>query len=878
MAIEFAYVAPLMVFVMMAVLELGYAINVKTVISQDVKNSIAVASKRISFPANSTLDQKKAVVYNYLSGNMTEALARNHIENNGSLSVDIQTIKDINGNDTTKALVSATYLYKPFVMRAAMALVPNPKGQKIDNNPSFTLNTTQIIDLSFVKSENLNSGLSTQQLSEMFPAPDGALVSNTNNIRDTIVLLVSWGQDQNLRSANPYHWARLFTWRGNDILPANLIVNVRSGTLFVKSPYFQPEGGGDFFDTKIPYVWVVSALGYSNVMYVKYNATFGSDSNRDSVLNFGDHPNYERNVPIIYNPNDNHYFYSPLDNPGNNYNGLMPYYYRINPANYYTPPAILINGANSAQYFLDLYDLLLSSYGQPDLHTGADTVFTNIPGTPPDPVGSLQNMATAGINEAKFFLDNPGEFSRMENANNGNPAEANDSQFVREDLQKYAQSLKGALFNDPTLYYFHSSYGYRWCGTDAVAPAGNTGDCMNSNLTGTQTVQELALRNTVKAGWRGSYGFDQIGTSDYSREITMWNHGILQHYTTYVPAPYDASAAHSINYVNIYQPIVPFYVKSGQDYKTWNPNGLMYFTTDCGATDANNAPVCNEIDPAKLSDPAGPFYETFKWKIILDGHSGQYDRLLTSTYNKYIDITDVYLDNDGDGIPNAWDDDPIFFDVNGDGVPDGMESDLSVDPNNPTALCSVTSVDDLSTLTPKSTHTIYSCDTNTLGLGVSGASKYIFPIWGTTPIVSLPFTTSAFQSSTSATLNPTNADDLLPQNKPADFAISRDNAGRLQLYRAFSVGGCTQYACSFSTAYTTRAGTWTNDGTNKDLQQKAIFSNVMHGAGDPNAGDIFVPTDSNGYPYLAATKENIRLNQIFEVNNLPFGQTPQSGW
>lgn len=57
----------------------------------------------------------------------------------------------------------------------------------------------------------------------------------------------------------------------------------------------------------------------------------------------------------------------------------------------------------------------------------------------------------------------------------------------------------------------------------------------------------------------------------------------------------------------------------------------------------------------------------YQFDIGLDG-SGRYVSGSTT------DIVDCYMDNDGDGIPNAWDDHQTYFDADADGIIDGKET------------------------------------------------------------------------------------------------------------------------------------------------------------------------------------------------------------
>jgi len=72
-------------------------------------------------------------------------------------------------------------------------------------------------------------------------------------------------------------------------------------------------------------------------------------------------------------------------------------------------------------------------------------------------------------------------------------------------------------------------------------------------------------------------------------------------------------------------------------------------------------PVSNYTKPSEI----------FKYNLKLDAN-GEYN--VSGT--KSIDIVDVYMDNDADGIPNAWDLHPEYFDANANGILDGNETTL----------------------------------------------------------------------------------------------------------------------------------------------------------------------------------------------------------
>jgi hypothetical protein len=99
----------------------------------------------------------------------------------------------------------------------------------------------------------------------------GAIIDNTVDgfpVREHIGILLHFYGGLGTHPHLEYDKARLVTWDGKDLLPPNLRLNLKTGTLEVRSPYYQP---GAWFDTRIPYVWVASSLGLTHLIFTKYN-------------------------------------------------------------------------------------------------------------------------------------------------------------------------------------------------------------------------------------------------------------------------------------------------------------------------------------------------------------------------------------------------------------------------------------------------------------------------------------------------------------------------------------------------------------------------------------------------------------------------------
>lgn len=308
--IEFAFVIPILILILFVIVEFAYAMNIRIKLSDGAKASLMQVNKLSNLPGSDP-DAKKEAVRTAIQANMVAFLTENNVPDPSGASVSIN--KDTNGFYT----VNVTYLYKP------VFLLPFIPGM-----PAIPLQSSQIINSNIMQLNNFNSGLKTKDLSGFFPNPEGALTTpyiEGYNIRDSIAILVNWYDDdyidlEHVDNPNgfPIH-ARLFSWYGEDLLPANLRVNVRRATLEVRSPYYKGSNGinGDWLDTQIPYVWVLAALDYSQVFYVKYNASIDVDANgKGWTLNACD---------------KNYYYYGPYICPLKWNNTAYNYLYRINP-------------------------------------------------------------------------------------------------------------------------------------------------------------------------------------------------------------------------------------------------------------------------------------------------------------------------------------------------------------------------------------------------------------------------------------------------------------------------------------------------------------------------------------------------------------------
>jgi len=312
--VEFAIIAPILIIFLLIIIEFGYAITVRNAVSEATKDALMQVNSKFNNITGTTA-VKKAALENSIQESISDYLISHSIPNASEVEVFIYT--DGNGVST----VRATYQYKLMIA----AILPMLLSGNV--SPTIPLQSSQIINTAMVQANNFNSGLTTQQLSGFFPTASSALTAggmiNASNstvsgydMKEQSAILVSWYDDYDVTNLVQTPYARLYGWYGYDLLPANLRVNLRTATLEVRSPYYN---SGNWFNTQIPYVWVVSALGYTQVFYTKFNSTVDFNGTQGWTFNecttSGHH----------WGPDS-----CPLEWGGNTYQ----YLYRVEPKNY----------------------------------------------------------------------------------------------------------------------------------------------------------------------------------------------------------------------------------------------------------------------------------------------------------------------------------------------------------------------------------------------------------------------------------------------------------------------------------------------------------------------------------------------------------------
>lgn len=261
--VEFVLVAPVLIVILVVIVELGYAINTKITLAEAIKASVAITNQL--YNQSSTESQKEETIRNSIENYLKNYFDSHNLPDSDSISV---ILTRASGSQT--AIVTAKYSYKP------VFVLPNILGNTIIP-AKYTFSSSQVISESLLSASTLNSPLSTLDLSSFGKTAgnlDGrtsALINkNINGIdfRTKLAILLSF----KISSSDPsYKYARLFNWWGEDLLPSNLLIDITTGNLVVKTPYCN---GGNWIDTQIPYTWVISALGFTQGLYVKTDISF----------------------------------------------------------------------------------------------------------------------------------------------------------------------------------------------------------------------------------------------------------------------------------------------------------------------------------------------------------------------------------------------------------------------------------------------------------------------------------------------------------------------------------------------------------------------------------------------------------------------------
>lgn len=256
--VEFVLVAPVLIMILVVIVEVGYAINTKISLGESIKLSIPALNQL--YNQTSSKEIKLETMRASLEESMKNYFDSHNLPNSDSIKVSI-----VDPTNSFTAVVTATYSYEPIFT------LPNLFDIQIIPD-SYNFSSSQVISKSLLSESTFNSALSSYDLSSfgkstgLFDSRTSALRSyniGSVDFRNNLAILLSF----KLNNGDPeYKYARLFNWWGEDLLPQNEIIDITTGNLAIKSPYYS---GGSWIDTKIPYTWIISGLGFTQAIFTK---------------------------------------------------------------------------------------------------------------------------------------------------------------------------------------------------------------------------------------------------------------------------------------------------------------------------------------------------------------------------------------------------------------------------------------------------------------------------------------------------------------------------------------------------------------------------------------------------------------------------------
>lgn len=304
MVVEFALVVPILILILFAIAELGYAIMIRNMVISATRYSTTKINK--TFSEGGTLAAKEAAIAAMANADIIQTLQESHVPTTGKVSVKV--MHDVSSN----YYVVSTYTYRPILMTFMGSL-----GGGIGD---INMSSVQIIKKTLLQSNNTTISYTNADLEAFFPdqtgvggqnGTDGALRGNIAEnmaIRDSIAILVKNPYE---RAGNPQFY-RLFSWYGSDLLPANVFIWQDTATLVVVVPDNAAVGtcGGpepfscftdNMIDTGIPFIWIATALGKTQILYTQFNSGTGNNGGRFATLNAcDDQTNHDNPWPATY--------------------------------------------------------------------------------------------------------------------------------------------------------------------------------------------------------------------------------------------------------------------------------------------------------------------------------------------------------------------------------------------------------------------------------------------------------------------------------------------------------------------------------------------------------------------------------------------------
>ncbi len=274
--IEFAIVVPVLMMVLFIVIEMGAAINARTTVGEGVKMALMKVNNLSNLDGNKAA--KVAFVETYIKNEVIKYLVLHNVPNSGSIIAKVKAAGD-------HAVVLINYEYNPYFLISGLF---GTSLKTITFSSSQSLNPHVFEDnvfpgrittanLSLYHTDGGNNPIETGALVDPDPYKDTAAAGiydvRTHHDGSRSAFLLHFyggiGTHPNLEYDAVDSYARLVNWQGDELLPPNLRIDLKTGTLQVRSPYYN---NGVWFDTRIPYIWVISALGINHLFYVKYNS------------------------------------------------------------------------------------------------------------------------------------------------------------------------------------------------------------------------------------------------------------------------------------------------------------------------------------------------------------------------------------------------------------------------------------------------------------------------------------------------------------------------------------------------------------------------------------------------------------------------------
>jgi len=271
--VEFAIVIPILMIVLFIVVEFGAALNARLTVGEGIKMTLAKVNQLSSLDGD--VPTKVAYVQTFVRNELIRYLVQHNIPNSNSIEVTIRPT-----GETASMVVG--YQYHPHFILPG--LFGGTIGDTIAFSSSQNLNPHIFMDNVFPGAADVTHR-TTADLGQFNtdmagdPLESGAIVdgdiykftdaAGNYDVREKIGFLLHFYGGLGTHPNLEYDKVRLVSWGGFDVLPQNMRFDLKTGTIEVRSPYYN---AGVWFDTRIPYIWVATAMGFTHLIYVKYNS------------------------------------------------------------------------------------------------------------------------------------------------------------------------------------------------------------------------------------------------------------------------------------------------------------------------------------------------------------------------------------------------------------------------------------------------------------------------------------------------------------------------------------------------------------------------------------------------------------------------------